>query len=180
MREYLSDHYAAFVYRRMRVHGATSKVATAVAMGLRHRLRCRKSVIRPIGVRDERKKLASKCIYCDGAANSVDHLIPRLAGGPDSADNLVTACKSCNSSKGGRDLYDWADQQRYFPLVATRRYLVLAWRWCERAGTLDASLEDLRLLDPPFRTNGLPWQGAKMAQLRPRSQRGSANAGRLF
>ena len=128
VREYLSDHYAAMVYRRMRVHGKTSQVAGRVAMTLRQRMRTGKFVVPPIGVHDERQKLTGKCVYCNGPGTSVDHLIPRLAGGPDSADNLVTACKSCNSSKGGRDLYDWASRQEFFPLGVTRRYLVLAWR----------------------------------------------------
>ena len=123
----------------------------------------------PIGVRDERRKFEGKCIYCGGLATSVDHLIPRMARGPDSADNLVAACRSCNSSKGARDLFDWAARKRFFPLIATRRYLVLAWRWCERAGALDALLEDLRRLDPPFRTHGLPWHWAKVAVERPRA-----------
>lgn len=45
-----------------------------------------------------------RCRYCgriDGPM-SVDHVTPRIQGGGDAADNLVTACKSCNSRKGGR------------------------------------------------------------------------------
>ena len=167
-RDYLSDQYAAFLYRRMRFGGVSAAVAQKVA--LKHRNRLRKGVggMSPIGVRDERRKFEGKCIYCGVVATSVDHLIPRLVGGPDSADNLVAACRRCNSSKGARDLFDWAARKRFFPLLATRRYLVLAWRWCERAGVLDASLDALRRLDPPFRTNGLPWQWAKVALARSR------------
>ena len=33
---------------------------------------------------------------------SVDHIVPRVAGGTDSLDNLQVLCSSCNSSKGGR------------------------------------------------------------------------------
>jgi hypothetical protein len=36
-------------------------------------------------------------------AASVDHVIPRSKGGTDAPQNLVLACRSCNSSKGNRE-----------------------------------------------------------------------------
>ena len=130
VREYLVDHYAACMYRRMRVHGVESGLASALALKARKRLRSGEGGDVPaLGVKDERRKLTAGCIYCSGPADSIDHLIPRLLNGPDSADNLVPACKSCNSSKGARDLFEWAERKRFFPLAATRRYLALAWRW---------------------------------------------------
>jgi hypothetical protein len=42
------------------------------------------------------------CQSCGGEGNSVDHILPRLAGGTDHEWNLQTLCGSCNSSKGGR------------------------------------------------------------------------------
>lgn len=42
------------------------------------------------------------CQACGGEGNSVDHILPRLAGGTDDDWNLQTLCGSCNSSKGGR------------------------------------------------------------------------------
>lgn len=43
------------------------------------------------------------CRYCGGAAPDVkltiDHVTPTALGGADTADNLVTACSSCNSGK---------------------------------------------------------------------------------
>ena len=80
----------------------------------------------------------------------------------------MPACKSCNSSKGARDLFAWAELKRFFPLAATRRYLALAWRWSARAGLLDAPLEEVKALQPPFRTVGLPWHLAKLTTTRPR------------
>lgn len=43
------------------------------------------------------------CRYCGRQdATTVDHVRPRCQGGSDDADNLVMACRSCNSRKGGR------------------------------------------------------------------------------
>jgi hypothetical protein len=43
------------------------------------------------------------CVYC-GSSKSLclDHLYPVRLGGDDNIDNLVTACKKCNSGKSGR------------------------------------------------------------------------------
>ena len=95
---------------------------------------------------DERAKLTEPrvCAYCGGADGlSLDHVIPRLRRGPDAAENLVPACRSCNSSKGGRDLLAWlAAKSRYPSRALCRRYVKLAWRWCEEHGCLDRSLAD--------------------------------------
>jgi HNH endonuclease len=44
----------------------------------------------------------SLCVYCGSEANTVDHVIPKSLGGLTVERNLVAACRSCNSSKGGR------------------------------------------------------------------------------
>lgn len=40
------------------------------------------------------------CHYCGRPADTVDHLVEKDAGGGDEMDNLVPACKRCNSRKG--------------------------------------------------------------------------------
>ena len=43
------------------------------------------------------------CYYCGQDATTVDHVIPIVKGGdPISHDNMVAACRRCNSSKGSR------------------------------------------------------------------------------
>lgn len=50
------------------------------------------------------------CQYCgrnpteDNVKLAFDHIKPKLDGGRDTLDNLVTACKQCNSAKGSRPL----------------------------------------------------------------------------
>lgn len=45
-----------------------------------------------------------KCTYCGGMPKILeqDHIIPIIHGGAHSADNVLPACKSCNSSKRDR------------------------------------------------------------------------------
>ena len=112
--------------------------------------------------KDEREKItaAGHCAYCGGTDElSLDHLIPRLRGGEDAADNLVTACRPCNSSKGARDVLEWTAARGRLPtLVVLRRYLKLAIRYCIRHDLMDVPLSDAGGLDPllPFAWASLP------------------------
>jgi len=62
------------------------------------------------GVKLNRRNLfardRNKCQYCGRlfptSELSIDHVIPRRHGGPDTWENLVCACIKCNSRKGGR------------------------------------------------------------------------------
>lgn len=49
-----------------------------------------------------------KCAYC-GSTNRItqDHVQPLSRGGTDSPDNVVPACKSCNSKKGDKTPVEW-------------------------------------------------------------------------
>ena len=42
------------------------------------------------------------CQYCGGAAENVDHVIPRSRGGGHVWENVVAACRRCNSRKENR------------------------------------------------------------------------------
>lgn len=71
------------------------------------------------------------CAYCGSALQdaapadvTLDHLLPRSAGGSNDATNLVTACRSCNSSRQDKPWLDYAtggardriEQLRHRPL----------------------------------------------------------------
>ncbi len=79
---------------------------------------------------DERWKmlLPQACCYCGSKdCLSIDHLISTKRGGANSGDNLVWACRSCNSSKCARDVLEWlAERDQFPPLLLLRRYLKLA------------------------------------------------------
>lgn len=52
------------------------------------------------------------CVYCGDPAQTLDHIVPRSKGGPDSPDNLVPACQRCNSAKSALSLEEWAARLR--------------------------------------------------------------------
>lgn len=55
------------------------------------------------------------CRYCGrkGIPMSVDHIILWEEGGPSIADNMLTACKSCNRDRGSIFYEDWIKSKMY-------------------------------------------------------------------
>jgi 5-methylcytosine-specific restriction endonuclease McrA len=43
-----------------------------------------------------------RCGYCAGWARTVDHILPRSRGGPNTWSNLIAACSDCNTRKADR------------------------------------------------------------------------------
>lgn len=103
--------------------------------------------------KDEKDKIGmNACSYCGSEKElSVDHLIPRKKLGSDLSENLISACRSCNSSKGERDMLSWLRIQGKFPsLVLLRRYLKLVYRFCQTHEMLNIPWEDALALELPF------------------------------
>jgi hypothetical protein len=83
-----------------------------------------------------------QCEYCGSQdALSWDHIIPQVKGGPDTAENHVRACKSCNSSKGSKGLYEWygLKSKDNIPRLVAGKYLKLLYEIHEKQGTLSAT-----------------------------------------
>lgn len=76
----------------------------------------RESLSKKLGKRAEiiRTRDAHACVYCgrtaeqSGAHLHFDHLVPRAKGGADTIDNLVLACRRCNSARQDLSLAAWA------------------------------------------------------------------------
>jgi 5-methylcytosine-specific restriction endonuclease McrA len=47
-----------------------------------------------------------RCQYCGASAENIDHVIPRSKGGSHAWDNVVAACRPCNTAKRDRLLED--------------------------------------------------------------------------
>lgn len=56
-----------------------------------------------------------RCVYCNEKATTVDHIIPSSRGGKNSWENLVAACKKCNSKKADKTLSQLGWKLDYVP-----------------------------------------------------------------
>lgn len=50
-----------------------------------------------------------ECAYCDRPAETFDHVVAVRWGGETEPPNIVPACRSCNSSKRDRDVWEWLE-----------------------------------------------------------------------
>lgn len=95
---------------------------------------------------DERLKmvLPQACCYCGSSEFlSVDHLIPTKRGDSNTGDNLVWACRSCNSSKSAQDVLEWLVTRNQFPpVLLLRRYLKVAVEITRTRNLMDTALAD--------------------------------------
>ncbi|HTO15818.1 MAG TPA: HNH endonuclease signature motif containing protein [Edaphocola sp.] len=109
---------------------------------------------------DEKIKLQTGqiCNYCGSADRlALDHIFPQKLGGKDDAENLIFACRTCNSSKGKKDLMEWMTfRGKFLPLMIIRRYLKLTFNYCYEKGMLDNQINELKDLELPFRIDLLP------------------------
>ena len=62
-----------------------------------------------------------RCAYCEGPADTVDHLLPQSRGGTNSWQNTVAACTRCNNRKANRTPAEAAMTLAWKPTVPTWR-----------------------------------------------------------
>lgn len=58
-----------------------------------------------------------RCQYCAGPAESIDHVVPRSRGGQHVWENVVAACRACNTRKRDRLLSETPMALRRHPAV---------------------------------------------------------------
>lgn len=82
----------------------------------------------------------NECIYCGKKDNlTTEHILPRDRNGPETVDNVIRVCKSCNSKKGDKRLYEYYTEKNRdkVPRIAEGKYLKLLYKLHEEQGTLD-------------------------------------------
>jgi hypothetical protein len=110
---------------------------------------------------DEKVKLllGAKCNYCNSTDQlALDHILAQKLGGKDNGDNLIYACKTCNSSKGKKDLMEWMifRGEDFLSLMIIRRYLKLAITYCTENNLMDLKISEIDFDKVPFKLLLIP------------------------
>ena len=79
-----------------------------------------------------------KCAYCGTETvlrwhglppknlSTIDHVIPTVDGGDTVWENVINACRKCNSAKGSRSIEDFVGAQRAKEIIKRHRELISA------------------------------------------------------
>lgn len=70
------------------------------------------------------------CVYCQKKGTTVDHVVPKAAGGENSWTNCVTACKKCNNKKADKSLAMIGWTLPFTPGPPAAR--LTPWMWMEK------------------------------------------------
>jgi len=97
------------------------------------------------------KELKNECIFCGSRADlTLEHLLPRSFNGPDTEKNVIWICKTCNSSKRSRRLYEYfaieagVEAAKYdVPRIAEGKYLKFAYETLKENGFLEMQQAEL-------------------------------------
>jgi 5-methylcytosine-specific restriction endonuclease McrA len=86
-----------------------------------------------------------RCAYCEGVADTVDHLLPQSRGGSNSWQNTVAACTRCNNRKANRTPREAGMTLAWKPSVPTWREAYHRRNWPTPADHLQLITGGLKL-----------------------------------
>jgi 5-methylcytosine-specific restriction endonuclease McrA len=89
-----------------RIHAASLSLPCPLVIRLVYYVRVPRRMFVPLTRRALLLRDNYTCQYCGVAATSaeltMDHVVPKVQGGSTTWDNMVCACRACNSRKGGK------------------------------------------------------------------------------
>lgn len=83
-------------------HSERLTVPAPSVIRLRSYVRVPRARTAPLNRRSVFLRDGGECQYCGRAAENIDHVIPRSRGGRHTWDNVVAACRRCNTAKRDR------------------------------------------------------------------------------
>ena len=99
------------------MHSARLTVAIPTVVRLTNYVRVPIRRRAPLNRRAVFARDGGRCQYCSGPAESIDHVVPRSRGGEHVWENVVAACRACNTRKRDRLLSETRMALRHHPSV---------------------------------------------------------------
>ncbi|HVE74990.1 MAG TPA: HNH endonuclease [Mycobacteriales bacterium] len=106
------------------LHSERAEVAVPVVVRLTRFVRVPFRATVPLTRKAVFARDGGRCVYCGGAATSLDHVVPKSRGGSHTWDNVVSACGRCNHIKADRGIAELGWRLHAVPAVPSGS----AWR----------------------------------------------------
>ena len=107
-------------------HSERSTIPAPTVIRLRHYVRVPYRTTVPLSRRAVFARDHGRCQYCGSPAENIDHVVPRSRGGNHAWDNVVAACRPCNTRKEDRLLSECDLQLRRAPTLPAASLWVVA------------------------------------------------------
>ena len=107
-------------------HSERSTIPAPTVIRLRHYVRVPYRTTVPLSRRAVFARDHGRCQYCGSPAENIDHVVPRSRGGNHAWDNVVAACRPCNTRKEDRLLSECDLQLRRAPSLPAASLWVVA------------------------------------------------------
>jgi 5-methylcytosine-specific restriction endonuclease McrA len=98
-----------------RLHSARLTVSVPSVVRLKTYVRVPVRRRAPLNRRAVFARDGGRCQYCAAPAESIDHVVPRSRGGEHVWENVVAACRACNTRKRDRMLSETPMALRHHP-----------------------------------------------------------------
>lgn len=109
----------------------------------------------------EKMKSGDICFYCNSNIRkeelTADHVFPRAKGGTDNMDNIILVCKSCNSSKGKKDLIEWylLNRKEFPPAFILGHYYKQIYHYAVENELMEKPFADVEMMNLPFNSRSI-------------------------
>ncbi|MFV1989911.1 MAG: HNH endonuclease, partial [Acidimicrobiales bacterium] len=106
------------------VHAESLSMEIPLVLRLRHYVKVPHFRRAPLSARAVLVRDNFECQYCAADADGIDHVHPRSRRGEHAWENVVAACRSCNSAKGDKLLAETGYHLRRRPVAPPAMSLV--------------------------------------------------------
>jgi 5-methylcytosine-specific restriction endonuclease McrA len=120
----LANKAVAVVSSELAVHAESLCMPIPEVLRLRHFVNVPHFRRAPLSARAVLIRDNHECQYCASRADGIDHVHPRSRNGAHAWENVVAACRSCNSNKGDRLLTDTGYRLKRRPVAPPAMSLV--------------------------------------------------------
>lgn len=148
-KKYYEENKEEVLERNRRWRLANKDIVNKIEQARKARIKSLEATFTTEDWEDVRKHFNYSCSYCGMNEEEhqalykqvlhQEHFIPLSKGGEYTHNNIIVACRSCNSSKNDKDFFEWYPEQKFYSKAREKQIL-------EYLNYIDSDIQQLALL----------------------------------